>query len=74
MSSPLFVLPFQEIPKAKLIPEVLFTILDTSQGPLYTGKQVFAWILYTFGLILRKVVKFDVFDASYDGFNLFSDN
>ena len=46
MSFPLFVQPFRETPKAKLIPEGLFTSLDTSQGSLHIGKQPFAWIVY----------------------------
>ena len=41
MSFPMIVLSFWEIPKAKLMSGVLFTILDTSQGPLYIGKQPF---------------------------------
>ena len=41
MSFPMFVLSFREIPKAKLIPEIVSAILDTSQGALYIGKQPF---------------------------------
>ena len=41
MSFPLFVLPLREIPKAKLIPEGLFTIRGTFQGLLYIGKHRF---------------------------------
>ena len=41
MSFPLLVWPNPEIPKAKLMSDILFTILDTSWGPLYIGKQPF---------------------------------
>ena len=46
MSFPMFVLSFREIPKAKLMSEVLFTVPDTSQGPKYIGKHHFAWFVY----------------------------
>ena len=46
MSFPMFVWSFREIPKAKLMSEVLFTIPDTSQGPKYIGKHHFVWIVY----------------------------
>ena len=41
MSFPLFVSQILEIPKAKLIPEGMFIIADTSQGLLYIGTQPF---------------------------------
>ena len=49
MSFPMFVWSFREIPKAKLMSEVLFTIPDTSQGPKYIGKHNFVLILYKNG-------------------------
>ena len=59
MSFPMFVLSFREIPKAKLMSEVLFTIPDTSQGPKYIGKHNFVLILYklwmNFGKSLVKI-------------------
>ena len=46
MSFPMFVLSFREIPKAKLMSEVLFTIPDTSQGPKYIGKHYFVCFFF----------------------------
>ena len=46
MSFPMFVWSFREIPKAKLMSEVLFTIPDTSQGPKYIGKHHLVLFLY----------------------------
>ena len=55
----MFVLSFREIPKAKLMSEVLFTIPDTSQGPKYIGKHICVLILYNcwmdFGKMLVKI-------------------
>ena len=36
----------REIPKAKLMSEVLFAIPDTSQGPKYIGKDHFVRSMY----------------------------
>ena len=46
MSLPMFAWSFREIPKAKLMSEVLFTIPDTSQGPKYIGKHYVVWFVY----------------------------
>ena len=52
----MFVLSFREIPKAKLMSEVLFTIPDTSQGPKYIGKHNFVWFVYENGQIVFKIM------------------
>ena len=56
MSFPMYVWSFREIPQAKLMSEVLFTIPDTSKGPLYIGKKPSVWIVYQFGLILVDIL------------------
>ena len=56
----MFVLSFREIPKAKLMPEVLFTILDTSQGPKYIGKHcLYDLCINLDGLCVKLSLKYD---------------
>ena len=52
MSFPMFVLSIREIPKAKVMSEVLFTTTDTLGIYIYIGKQPSKGILYYFGWIL----------------------
>ena len=56
MSFPMFVWSFREIPKAKLMSEVLFTIPDTPQGPKYIGKHNCVLILYKFWMKFGKIL------------------